>query len=240
MDSLSALADGFRVALDIRNLLWGLAGVTLGTLVGVLPGIGPALTIALLLPATFTLDPTAAFIMFAGIYYGAMYGGSTTAILLNAPGESASVMSAVEGHLMARAGRGGAALATAAIGSFVAGTLATAGLTVCAPALAAIALRFGPPEYFALAVLAFLAVSSTLGASPLRGFGSLFFGLLLGLVGIDRLSGETRFTFGIDALLDGIDPVLVVVGLFAVGEALHAASRPRTDATAWRRSDRCG
>ena len=226
MDSLSALADGFRVALDIRNLLWGLAGVTLGTLVGVLPGIGPALTIALLLPATFTLDPTAAFIMFAGIYYGAMYGGSTTAILLNAPGESASVMSAVEGHLMARAGRGGAALATAAIGSFVAGTLATAGLTVCAPALAAVALRFGPPEYFALAVLAFLAVSSTLGASPLRGFGSLFFGLLLGLVGIDRLSGETRFTFGIDALLDGIDPVLVVVGLFAVGEALHAASRP--------------
>jgi putative tricarboxylic transport membrane protein len=225
MDSLSALAEGFRVALDIRNLLWGLAGVTLGTLVGVLPGIGPALTIALLLPATFTLDPTAAFIMFAGIYYGAMYGGSTTAILLNAPGESASVMSAVEGHLMVRAGRGGAALATAAIGSFVAGTLATAGLTVCAPALAAVALRFGPPEYFALAVLAFLAVSSTLGASPLRGFGSLFFGLLLGLVGIDRLSGETRFTFGIDALLDGIDPVLVVVGLFAVGEALHAASR---------------
>ena len=190
MDSLSALADGFRVALDIRNLLWGLAGVTLGTLVGVLPGIGPALTIALLLPATFTLDPTAAFIMFAGIYYGAMYGGSTTAILLNAPGESASVMSAVEGHLMARAGRGGAALATAAIGSFVAGTLATAGLTVCAPALAGMALRFGPPEYFALAVLAFLAVSSTLGASPLRGFGSLFFGLLLGLVGIDRLIGR--------------------------------------------------
>ena len=225
MDSLSALAEGFRVALELRNLLWGLAGVTLGTLVGVLPGIGPALTIALLLPATFTLDPTAAFIMFAGIYYGAMYGGSTTAILLNAPGESASVMSAVEGHLMARAGRGGAALATAAIGSFVAGTLATVGLTICAPALASVALRFGPPEYFAVSVLAFLAVSSTLGTSPLRGFGSLFFGLLLGLAGIDRLSGETRFTFGIDALLDGIDPVLVVVGLFAVGEALHAASR---------------
>ena len=225
MDSLSALAEGFRVALELRNLLWGLAGVTLGTLVGVLPGIGPALTIALLLPATFTLDPTAAFIMFAGIYYGAMYGGSTTAILLNAPGESASVMSAVEGHLMARAGRGGAALATAAIGSFVAGTLATVGLTICAPALASVALRFGPPEYFAVSVLAFLAVSSTLGTSPLRGFASLFFGLLLGLAGIDRLSGETRFTFGIDALLDGIDPVLVVVGLFAVGEALHAASR---------------
>ena len=167
MDSLSGLTEGFAVALSTRNLLWGLAGVTLGTLVGVLPGIGPALTIALLLPATYTLDPIAAFIMFAGIYYGAMYGGSTTAILLNTPGESGSIMSAIEGHLMARAGRGGAALATAAIGSFIAGTLATAALTVCAPALVAVALRFGPPEYFALAVLAFLAVSSTVGGSTM-------------------------------------------------------------------------
>jgi len=224
MDSLSALADGFAVALSTRNLLWGLAGVTLGTFVGVLPGIGPALTIALLLPATYTLDPIAAFIMFAGIYYGAMYGGSTTAILLNTPGESGSIMSAIEGHLMARAGRGGAALATAAIGSFVAGTLATAALTVCAPALVTAALRFGPPEYFALAVLAFLAVSSTVGGSAIRGFASLFFGLLLGLVGIDRLSGEARLTFGIPALLDGIDPVVFVVGLFAVGEVLHVAT----------------
>jgi len=227
MGSLSALADGFAVALDARHLMWGLAGVTLGTLVGVLPGIGPALTIALLLPATFSLDPTSAFIMFAGIYYGAMYGGSTTAILLNTPGESGSMISAVEGHLMARAGRGGAALATAAIGSFVAGTLATAALTIAAPAFVRVALRFGPPEYFSLAVLAFLAVSATLGASTVRGFASLFFGLLLGLVGIDQLTGEARFTFGIPQLLDGIQPVVVVIGLFAVGEALDAAARGR-------------
>ena len=144
--------------------------MTLGTLVGVLPGIGPALTVALLLPVTFSLQPTAAFIMFAGIYYGAMYGGSTTAILLNTPGESASVMTAVEGHLMARAGRGGAALATAAIGSFVAGTLATAALTFSAPVMVDVALRFGPAEYFALTVLAFVAVSSVLGESALRGW----------------------------------------------------------------------
>jgi putative tricarboxylic transport membrane protein len=225
MDSLSALADGFAVALTVRNLLWGFCGVALGTLVGVLPGIGPALTIALLLPATFALDATPAFIMFAGIYYGAMYGGSTTAILLNTPGESGSVMSAVEGHRMALAGRGGAALATAAIGSFVAGTLGTAALTICAPALVAVALRFGPAEYFALAVLAFLAVPATLGESAIRGFASLFLGLILGLIGIDRLTGDARLTFGVPQLLDGIDPVIVVIGLFAVGEVLDAAAR---------------
>lgn len=228
MDALSSLADGFAVALDPSNLMWGLLGVTLGTLVGVLPGIGPALTVALLLPATFSLDPTAAFIMFAGIYYGAMYGGSTTAILLNTPGESASIVSAVEGHRMARAGRGGAALATAAIGSFIAGTLATAALTICAPALVDAALLFGPAEYFALSVLAFLAVSSVLGESTLRGLASLLVGLALGLVGIDPLTGEARFTFGIPQLLDGIDSVIVVIGLFAVGEALECASRAGT------------
>ena len=177
MDALSALLEGFRVALTPINLLWALAGVTLGTLVGVLPGIGPALTVALLLPVTFSLQPIEAFIMFAGIYYGGMYGGSTTAILLNTPGESASVMTAVEGHLMARAGRGGAALATAAIGSFVAGTLATAALTFSAPVMANAALRFGPAEYFALTLLAFVAVSSVLGESTLKGLASLFFGL---------------------------------------------------------------
>ena len=230
MDPLNALADGFAVALTLRNLAWGFAGVVLGTLVGVLPGIGPALTIALLLPATFSLEPTAAFIMFAGIYYGAMYGGSTTAILLNTPGESGSVMSAVEGHRMALAGRAGPALATAALGSFVAGTLGTAALTLCAPALVTIALKFGPAEYFALAVLAFLAVPATLGGSPIRGFASLFFGLLLGLVGIDRLTGEARFTLGLPQLLDGIDAVLVVIGLFAVGEVLDAAARRTSSA----------
>jgi putative tricarboxylic transport membrane protein len=224
MDALSGLAHGFAVALTPSNLLWALAGVTLGTLVGVLPGIGPALTVALLLPVTFNLEPTPAFIMFAGIYYGGMYGGSTTAILLNTPGESASVISAVEGHLMARAGRGGAALATAAIGSFVAGTLGTAALTVCAPVMVDVALGFGPPEYFALAVVAFVAVSTVLGTSRLKGLASLFLGLVLGMIGIDPLTGDARFTLGIPQLLDGIDVVIVAVGLFAVGEALYAAS----------------
>jgi putative tricarboxylic transport membrane protein len=224
VDTLTGLANGFVVALTPAHLLWALAGVTLGTLVGVLPGIGPALTVALLLPVTFSLEPTAAFIMFAGIYYGGMYGGSTTAILLNTPGESASIMSAVEGHLMARNGRGGSALATAAIGSFVAGTLATMALTVFAPAMVEVALRFGPPEYFALSILAFVAVSSVLGKSMMKGLVSLFFGLALGLVGIDPLTGESRLTLGLPQLLDGIDVVIVAVGLFAVGEALHAAS----------------
>jgi putative tricarboxylic transport membrane protein len=225
MDALSALAEGFRVALAPINLLWAFAGVTLGTLVGVLPGIGPALTVALLLPVTFSLQPVEAFIMFAGIYYGGMYGGSTTAILLNTPGESASIMTAVEGHLMARAGRGGAALATAAIGSFVAGTLATFGLTVAAPLMVDVALRFGPAEYFALTVLAFVAVTAVLGDSMLNGLASLCFGLVLGLIGIDPLSGEARLTLGFPQLLDGIDVVIVAVGLFAVGETLYAASR---------------
>ena len=230
MEILTALAGGFAVALTPQNLLWALAGVTLGTAVGVLPGIGPALTVALLLPATYSLDPTPAFIMFAGIYYGGMYGGSTTAILLNTPGESASIMSAVEGHLMARAGRGGAALATAAIGSFVAGTLATAALTVCAPAMVELALGFGPAEYFALAVLAFVAVSAVLGESRLHGFASLLFGLLLGVIGIDPLTGVPRLSFGVPQLLDGIDVVVVAVGLFAVGETMYAASRQDEDA----------
>jgi len=223
VDPLTGLAHGFAVALTPINLLWALAGVTLGTFVGVLPGIGPALTVALLLPVTFALEPTAAFIMFAGIYYGGMYGGSTTAILLNTPGESASVMSAVEGHVMARAGRGGAALATAAIGSFVAGTLGTVALTVSAPAVVTVALRFGPAEYFALAVLAFVAVSTVLGPSTLKGLASLFAGLVLGMIGIDPLTGDPRFTIGVTQLLDGIDVVIVAVGLFAVGEAFHAA-----------------
>ena len=228
MDALSALAGGFRVALVPMNLLWALAGVSLGTLVGVLPGVGPALTVALLLPVTFSLQPVEAFIMFAGIYYGGMYGGSTTAILLNTPGESASIMTAVEGNLMARTGRGGAALATAAIGSFVAGTLATVALTLAAPVMVDLALGFGPAEYFALTVLAFVAVTAVLGDSMLNGLASLFFGLALGLVGIDPLSGEARLTFGLPQLLDGIDVVIVAVGLFAVGETLYAAAAAST------------
>jgi putative tricarboxylic transport membrane protein len=223
MDTLYALREGFAAALSLTNLMWALIGVTLGTAVGVLPGIGPALTVAVLLPVTFSLDPISAFIMFGGIYYGAMYGGSTTSILLNTPGETGSIATAIDGYQMARQGRGAAALTTAAIGSFVAGTLATIGLTFFAPVLASVALEFGPAEYFGLAVLAFCAVTSLLGASLTRGLFSLFLGLALGLVGIDQLTGTARFSFGIPQLLDGIDVVILVIGLFAVGETLYQA-----------------
>ncbi|HEX9562567.1 MAG TPA: tripartite tricarboxylate transporter permease [Gemmatimonadaceae bacterium] len=225
MEAIGALLDGFRVALAPVHLGWSLAGVVLGTAVGVLPGIGPALTVSLLLPVTFSLEPTAAFIMFAGIYYGAMYGGSTTSILLNTPGESATIVTAIEGHRMAKAGRGGAALATAAIGSFVAGTLATMGLALLAPPLVRVALALGPAEYFALILVAFAAATSVLGRSRARGMVSLTIGLTLGLVGLDPRDGQARLTLGIPYLLDGIDPVIVAVGLLAVGETFYLASR---------------
>ena len=229
MEALGNLLQGFQVALTPQNLLWALIGVVLGTAVGVLPGIGPALTVALLLPVTYSLEPVSAFIMFAGIYYGGMYGGSTTSILLNTPGESASIVTALEGNQMAKRGRGAAALATAAIGSFVAGTVATVGLTFLAPVMVQIGLRFGPAEYFALVVLAFTTITALLGKSVIRGLLSLFLGLALGLVGIDTLSGQPRFTFGIPQLLNGINVVTVAVGLFAVGETLWVASRLRYD-----------
>ena len=225
MDSFLALMEGFATAITPINLMWSLIGVTLGTLIGILPGIGPALTIALLLPVTRNLDPTGAFIMFAGLYYGAMYGSSTTSILLNTPGESGSIMTAVEGNLMARQGRGAAALSTAAIGSFVAGTLGTLALTFLAPVFVKLALLFGPAEYFALMILAFTTVSALLGASISRGVASLFLGLAFGLVGTDILTGQPRLTFGYPSLLRGIDIVVVAVGLFAVGEALFMASQ---------------
>jgi putative tricarboxylic transport membrane protein len=224
------LLHGFQVALTPQNLLFALIGVLLGTAVGVLPGIGPALTVALLLPVTYSLEPVSAFIMFAGIYYGGMYGGSTTSILLNTPGESASIVTAIEGNLMAKRGRGAAALATAAVGSFVAGTIGTIALTFLAPVMVQIGLKFGPAEYFALVVLAFTTITALLGRSLARGLLSLFLGLALGLVGIDTLSGQSRFTFGIPQLLNGIDVVTVAVGLFAVGETLWVASRMRHDA----------
>src|SRR5215204_2114217 len=186
MGALGDLASGFDVALTPENLLWALIGVMLGTFVGVLPGIGPALTVALLLPVTYDLEPVSAFIMFAGIYYGGMYGGSTTSILLNTPGESASIVTALEGNKMAKRGRGAAALATAAIGSFVAGLIATIGLAFIAPWVVKLALSFGPAEYFALMVLAFMTVSAAFGDSTLRGLTSLFIGLSMGLVGIDQ------------------------------------------------------
>lgn len=226
MDALSGLMGGFATALTPVNIGWSLLGVTLGTLIGILPGIGPALTIALLLPVTGKLDPTGAFIMFAGLYYGAMYGSSTTSILLNTPGESGSIITAVEGNVMARKGRGAAALSTAAIGSFIAGTIGTVLLTFLAPFFVKLALKFGPAEYFALMVFAFTAASALLGSSLSRGLASLFLGLAIGLVGIDQLTGQPRLHFGVPALLDGIDIVVVAVGLFAVGEALHIASRP--------------
>jgi putative tricarboxylic transport membrane protein len=227
LEAINALLSGFSVALTLTNLMWCLAGVTLGTAVGVLPGIGPAVTVALLLPITSKVDPSGALIMFAGIYYGAMYGGSTTSILLNTPGESATIVTAMEGNQMAKRGRAGPALATAAIGSFVAGTLATIALTFVSPWIVDMALKFGPPEFFALMVLAFVTVSAVLGESALRGLTALFIGLTIGLVGIDNQSGVARFAFNVPQLLDGIEVVTVAVGLFAVGETLWAASKER-------------
>ncbi len=227
MGDFGALLDGFATVAQPVYLLYALFGVFVGTAVGVLPGIGPAMTIALLLPLTYQLDPAAALIVFAGIYYGGMYGGSTTSILLNTPGESASIVTALEGNKMAKAGRGAAALATAAIGSFVAGTIATVVLTVVAPVVATWAVSLGEPDYLALMVVAFITVGALLGSSVSRGLVSLSFGLLFGLVGTDTLTGQQRFTFGVPALADGISVVIVAVGLFAVGEALHVASRLR-------------
>jgi putative tricarboxylic transport membrane protein len=228
MDVLGELLNGFGAVLEPQNLLLAALGVTLGTLVGVLPGIGPALTIALLLPLTFNFsDPTGAFIMFAGIYAGGMYGGSTTSILLNTPGESASVATAIEGFQMAKRGRARAALATAAIGSFVAGTVGIVLLTLVARPMADLAVSFQPADYFALTLLAFASVTALVGKSLVRGFGSLFLGLLIGCIGIDQVSGQSRLTLGLTQLDNGIDIVLVAVGLFAVGEALHMAAKLR-------------
>ena len=227
MDVLSSLMDGFATALTPMNLLYAVIGVILGSAVGVLPGLGPAMTIALLLPVTYVLEPTSAFIMFAGIYYGGMYGGSTTSILLNTPGESSSVVTAIEGNKMAKAGRAAQALATAAIGSFVAGTIGTALLAVFAPIVVEFAVSLGSPSYFAIMVLALVAVTAVLGSSRLRGFASLGLGLAIGLVGMDSVTGQRRLTFGQPLLADGLDIVVVAVAIFAVGEALWVAAHMR-------------
>ena len=227
MDVWSSLMDGFATALTPMNFLYAVIGVILGTAVGVLPGLGPAMTVALLLPVTYALEPTSAFIMFAGIYYGGMYGGSTTSILLNTPGESSSVVTAIEGNKMAKAGRAAQALATAAIGSFVAGTIGTALLAVCAPIVVKFAVSLGAPSYFAIMVLALLAVTAVLGSSRLRGFASLGLGLAIGLVGMDSVTGQRRLTFGQPLLADGLDIVVVAVAIFAVGEALWVAAHLR-------------
>ncbi len=221
----NAFLEGFANSLTLTNLGFGLLGTILGTLVGVLPGIGPALAISLLLPITFTVEPQSALIMFAAIYYGTMYGGSTTSILLNTPGESGSMMTALEGNKMARAGRAGAALATAAIGSFVAGAIATGILALAAPFIADLGLRLTPADFFALMVLAFGTVGSVMGSSPVRGLISMSVGLGIGLIGMDPQSGAQRLTFDAVQAMDGIPTVIIIVSLFALGEALYVAMR---------------
>ncbi|OZC57059.1 tripartite tricarboxylate transporter TctA [Rhodococcus sp. RS1C4] len=227
MESWNLLLDGFATALTPQHLLFAVVGVILGTAVGVLPGIGPAMTVALLLPLTYSFDASASIIMFAGIYYGAMYGGSTTSILLNTPGEASSVMTAIEGNKMAKAGRAAQALATAAIGSFVAGTIATGLLVMVAPLMVEVALAITPADYFALMIVAFGAVTLVLGSSRIRGLGSLGIGLFIGLIGIDMTTGQDRLTFGIPQLLDGVDVIIVAVGIFALGETLWTAMHLR-------------
>ncbi|MEY4218314.1 MAG: hypothetical protein RL686_821, partial [Pseudomonadota bacterium] len=223
LDTWNNLLSGFATAGTPINLLWAFVGCALGTAIGVLPGLGPAVTVAMLLPITAQVEPTASMIFFAGIYYGAMYGGSTTSILLNTPGETGTMVTALEGFKMAKNGRAGSALATAAIGSFVAGTLATILVTLFAPVVAEFAVKLGPPEYFCMMVLAFITVSAVLGQSTVRGLSALFIGLALGLVGMDQISGQVRYTGNIPEFMDGIETVLIAVGLFAVSEVMYNA-----------------
>lgn len=224
MTGLEPLLKGFVLALDPSILIYGFVGCLAGTLVGLLPGIAPALTIALLLPFTFTVPATSMFVLFAGIYYGAMYGGSTSSILLNTPGESSTVVTALEGNKMAKKGLAGKALATAAWGSFFAGTIGLIALTLFAPIVVEVALKFGPAEYFSFMVLSCVAVSAVLGNSVVKGMISLTLGLIVGLIGVDIQSGQARFTFGGKVeLLDGIEMVMAVVGLFALGDAMYLA-----------------
>lgn len=221
MEFLGNLALGFDTALSLSNLFYCLIGVFLGTAIGVLPGLGPVATIAMLLPATFSLPPISSLIMLSGIYYGAQYGGSTTAILVNLPGESSSVVTAIDGYQMARQGRAGAALATAALGSFFAGTVATFLLALFAPPLAELALKFGPAEYFSLMVLGLVASVVLAHGSLLRAIGMIILGLLFGIVGTDVNSGTPRFTFDMPELADGINFVVVAMGMFGIGEIIN-------------------
>ncbi len=228
MNLLSDLAIGFSTALDPFNLLYCFVGVLLGTAIGVLPGLGPVATIAMLLPLTFGLDPVSALIMLAGIYYGAQYGGSTTAILINLPGESSSVVTAIDGYQMAKKGRAGAALATAALGSFFAGTVATILLAIAAPPLASVALQFGPAEYFSLMVLGLVASVALASGSLLKAITMIVVGLLLGLVGTDTESGVQRFTFDTPELMDGMNFVALSMGVFGIGEILRNIEHEHT------------
>ena len=232
MEVFSNLAIGFDIAFTIHNLLYCLLGVFVGTAVGVLPGLGPAATIAMLLPLTFGLPPESSLIMLAGIYYGAQYGGSTTAILINLPGEASSVVTAIDGNKMARAGQAGRALAIAALASFFAGTVSTFLIAWFAPPLAEVALEFGPAEYFSLMTLGLVASVVLARGSLLKAFAMMILGLMLGLVGTDINSGATRYTFDIPELADGINFVVVAMGMFGIGEIVrnleHESTRDLT------------
>ena len=223
MDVLSGLLNGFTVAMAPVNLFYCFVGVLLGTVIGVLPGVGPAAGLALLIPATFGMHPATALIMLSGLYYGSMYGGSTTSILVNIPGEAASVVTCIDGYQMAQKGRAGAALAVAATGSWIAGTVGTFLLMFFAPPLAGAALHFGPPEYFSLMILAFIVLSPLAGGSLPKGLFMACLGLMLGCVGIDPISGYQRFTFGKKELLDGLGFVPVVMGVYGIAEILTNA-----------------
>jgi len=225
MDVLANLGHGFLVALEPLNLFWCFAGVFLGTVVGVMPGLGPAATIAMLLPLTFKMPPTSALIMLAGIYYGAKYGGSTTAILLNVPGESASVVTCLDGYQMARKGRAGAALGIAAIASFIAGTVGVVALMLVAPPLAKFGLAFSSPEYFALMVLGLAMVVLLAGESLVKALLAMLVGLWIAGMGIDLFSDASRFTFGNSEMLDGVDFVIVAIGVFALSEVFANMER---------------
>ncbi len=221
MELFDGLMLGFSVAVSLTSLMLCLLGVTLGTLIGVLPGIGPSATIAMLLPITLTLSPLSSLIMLAGIYYGAQYGGSITAILVNLPGEPSSAVTAIDGYQMARQGRAGVALSISAIGSFVAGTIATMVLAVASPALSQIALRFGSPEYFSLTMLGIIMVVVLSQGSALKGLGMAVIGLMLGVVGTDVFTAVTRFTYGINEFRSGVDFIAVTIGVFGIGEILR-------------------
>src|SRR5437762_4108861 len=226
MDLFGNLIFGFGVALSWQNLLYCLVGVTVGTLIGVLPGIGPLGTIAILMPITYAVPPVAALIMLAGIYYGAQYGGSTTAILVNLPGETSSVVTCIDGYQMARQGRAGPALAIAAIGSFFAGTVGTLLIALFGPPLAEFALKFGSPEYFSLMLMGLVAAAALAQGDMAKSLAMVAFGLLLGIVGTDVNTGVQRFTFDIRELSDGIGFIIVAVGVFAIGEIVSNLGEP--------------
>ncbi|OZD61912.1 tripartite tricarboxylate transporter permease [Rhodococcus sp. 06-1460-1B] len=225
MESLELLMGGFAQALTPMNLLWVFVGAFLGTAVGVLPGLGSAMAVALLLPVTFSLDPTGAFIMFAGVYFGGLFGDSTMGILMNTPGGSTAIATTFEGHRMAKRGRAPQALATSAIGAFIGGLIAVTVVVFFAPKLADLAINFGPAEYFALAIFAFMAVSSVVSESVLKGLAALLLGLAFAVVGIDGISGTQRFTSGVPELFDGISIIVITVGMLALGEVFYVASR---------------